>query len=63
MIFDPFAGSGTVGKTAKSMGRFFFLTEKDKVYFDYMKSKKSKNMFDIYETRFLTLEEFKNIIK
>ncbi|MBP7151691.1 MAG: HEAT repeat domain-containing protein [Paludibacteraceae bacterium] len=63
LIFDPFAGSGTVGKTAKSMGRFFFLTEKDKVYFDYMKSKKSKNMFDIYETRFLTLEEFKNIIK
>lgn len=63
LVFDPFAGSGTVGKTAKRLGRFFFLTEKDKVYFDYMKSKKSMNMFDSYETKFLTLEEFKNIVK
>jgi DNA modification methylase len=63
LVFDPFAGSGTVGKTAKRLGRFFFLTEKDKVYFDYMKSKKSMNMFDSYETKFLTFEEFKNTVK
>lgn len=63
LVFDPFAGSGTVGKTAKSLGRFFFLTEKDKTYFDYMKSKKSKEIFDSIETKFLTLEEFKETIK
>ncbi|MCX8055024.1 MAG: DNA methyltransferase [Ignavibacteria bacterium] len=63
LIFDPFAGSGTVGKTAKSLGRYFFLTEKDKTYFDYMRSKKSKEMFDAIETKFLTLEEFKQTIK
>jgi DNA modification methylase len=62
LVFDPFAGSGTVGKTAKSLGRFFFLTEKDKTYFDYMKSKKSKEIFDSIETKFLTLEEFRKTI-
>ena len=63
LIFDPFAGSGTVGKTAKSLGRYFFMTEKDKTYFDYMKSKKSKEMFDTIETNFLTFDEFKETIK
>lgn len=37
LIFDPFSGSGTVGIVAKRLGRYFLLTEKDKVYFDYMK--------------------------
>jgi DNA modification methylase len=63
LVFDPFAGSGTVGKTAKSLGRYFFLTEKDKTYFDYIKSKKSKEIFDKIETKYLTLEEFKETIK
>ncbi len=35
LVFDPFAGSGTVGRTAKSLSRFFFLTEQEKNYFDY----------------------------
>jgi DNA modification methylase len=63
LVFDPFAGSGTVGKTAKSLGRFFFLTEKDETYFNYMKSKKSIKMFDTFETKFLTLKEFQNTIQ
>ncbi|MBZ4657102.1 MAG: hypothetical protein PWQ81_1231 [Bacteroidota bacterium] len=63
LVFDPFAGSGTVGKTAKSLGRFFFLTEKDETYFNYMKSKKSTKMFDTFETKFLTLKEFQNTIQ
>lgn len=62
LVFDPFGGSGTMGKTAKSLGRYFFLTEKDETYFDYMKSKKSKEMFDTIETKFLTLDEFKETI-
>ena len=63
LVFDPFGGSGTMGKTAKSLDRYFFLTEKDETYFEYMKSKKSKEIFDTLETKFLTLEEFKKTIK
>lgn len=63
LVFDPFGGSGTMGKTAKNLGRHFFLTEKDETYFEYMKSKKSKDMFDTLETKFLTFEEFKKTIK
>jgi DNA modification methylase len=46
LVFDPFGGSGTMGKTAKKLGRHFLLTEKDETYFEYMQSKKSKDMFE-----------------
>ncbi len=62
VVFDPFSGSGTVGKTAKSLERFFFLTEKDETYFNYMKSKKSNSMFDKVPTKFLSLSEFQHSI-
>ena len=59
LIFDPFAGSGTVGKTAKNLNRYFFLTEKDEKYYNYMKQKDyHKSLFNEKETSFLTLEEF-----
>jgi len=59
LVFDPFAGSGTVGKTAKMLGRSFFLTEQDATYFDYMKTKaKPAEMFQERATQFLTLDEF-----
>jgi len=32
LIFDPFAGSGTLGKAATNSGRYFFLTEKEEKY-------------------------------
>ncbi|MFA5655747.1 MAG: DNA methyltransferase [Dysgonamonadaceae bacterium] len=64
IVFDPFAGSGTVGKTAKALDRLFFLTEQDTKYFDYMKSKsKPTKIFEERKTSFLTLEEFKEISK
>ncbi|MDR1940939.1 MAG: HEAT repeat domain-containing protein [Endomicrobium sp.] len=60
LVFDPFGGSGTVGRTAKSLGRLFFLTEKEEKYFEYMKSKaKNPNLFDDRKTQFLTLKQFK----
>ncbi|MDR1941383.1 MAG: HEAT repeat domain-containing protein [Endomicrobium sp.] len=60
LIFDPFGGSGTVGRTAKALDRLFFLTEKEAKYFEYMKSKvKTQNLFDEKKTKFLTLEQFK----
>jgi len=64
LVFDPFAGSGTVGRTAKALNRFFFLTEQEPTYFQYMKSKtKSKSLFNELKTKFLTLEQFKEVAK
>ena len=61
LVFDPFAGSGTVGRTAKMLGRLFFLTEQNEKYFQYMKSKQKTNpLFKERVTQFLTLEEFIN---
>jgi len=60
LIFDPFAGSGTVGRTAKMLGRNFFLTEKEEKYFKYMQSLQEPNqLFSENATQFLTLEQFK----
>jgi DNA modification methylase len=60
IVFDPFAGSGTVGRTAKSLGRHFFLTEQNAEYFEYMRQKQNvlRNFGDIL-TSFLTFEQFK----
>jgi DNA modification methylase len=64
LVFDPFAGSGTVGKTAKALDRLFFLTEQEPEYFEYMKScKNENNLFNEHQTKFLTLEQFKEIEK
>ncbi len=57
LVFDPFGGSGTFGRTAKILNRHFFLTEKELKYFEYMKSSLKK------ETKFLTIDKFKEIIK
>ncbi len=62
LVFDPFAGSGTLGRTAKKMDRYFFLTEKDENYFQYMKEFK-KSFQSKNETKFLTLDEFRRTIK
>ncbi|MCL2665029.1 MAG: HEAT repeat domain-containing protein [Defluviitaleaceae bacterium] len=64
LVFDPFGGSGTVGKTAKSLDRLFFLTEKEANYFEYMKTQKNYNrLIKERETRFLSLDAFKENIK
>jgi DNA modification methylase len=48
LIFDPFAGSGTLGRAAVSLGRHFFLTEKESKYVNRMKEDllKEKGFFD-----------------
>lgn len=64
LVFDPFGGSGTVGRVAKSMQRCFFLTELEKKYFEYMKTFQREDLvFNERPTQFLTLEEFKKTIK
>lgn len=59
LVFDPFGGSGTFGKAARNLGRYFFLTEQEPKYIERMKVDLGKpNLFDGRKTRFLTLQEF-----
>ncbi len=37
LVFDPFAGSGTLGKSALRLNRSFFLTEIEAKYVEYMR--------------------------
>jgi DNA modification methylase len=34
LVFDPFAGSGTFGKSARNLERHFFLTEQEERYIE-----------------------------
>lgn len=63
LVFDPFGGSGTVGKSSQGLERFFFMTEIDKRYFDRMKENLSKNpLFDtVLPARFYTANEFSKL--
>lgn len=61
LVFDPFAGSGTLGRAARNLGRFFFLTEQERKYVERMKQDLvEKDLFG-NETRFLTLEQFADL--
>lgn len=67
LIFDPFAGSGTLGKAAMSLNRYFFLTEKEERYVKKMKQDINKNS-DIstlsnIPISFVDIDQFVNIIK
>lgn len=66
LVFDPFAGSGTFGRVAKKMGRFFFLTEKNEEYFEYMQTFTPGDIFEEPECNrsdFLNFSEFKKSVK
>ena len=61
LLFDPFAGSGTFGRTAQTLGRFFFLAERERKYFEYMKTFFHGNQLfeqEEFGIDFLTLAEF-----
>lgn len=61
LVFDPFAGSGTLGKSALKLKRNFFLTEIQKEYFERMKQVFSNdvNLFnDTAKIRFIKFSEF-----
>lgn len=62
LIFDPFGGSGTLGRAAKNLGRYFIMTEKEDKYIERMKQDLDvKDLFTQKNTRFLTLEQFKQL--
>jgi len=62
LVFDPFAGSGTLGKAAIQLNRKFFLTEINKNYFEQIKREirycKIANSKQKINARFLERIEF-----
>lgn len=62
LIFDPFAGSGTLGKAAVNLNRYFFLTEKEEKYVNRIKEElfKKNNLFltDDRRPKFVNIDTF-----
>ncbi len=64
LIFDPFAGSGTFGVSAKKFGRYFFLTEQEQQYVERMKHTISSSIFDTdFSTKFVDIPQFEEIVR
>jgi len=66
LIFDPFAGSGTLGRAALNLNRNFFLTEKEAKYINRIKEELNKvdNLFNqVGQPRFANFQEFTTLIK
>lgn len=67
LIFDPFAGSGTLGRAAASLNRYYFLTEKEAKYVNRMKEDliKKDDLFNQKNNQpnFIDIKNFINIIK
>ena len=66
LIFDPFAGSGTLGKAALSLDRHFFLTEKEKRYVERIKENFNQSKIfpqNKFTPKFLSLDNFKDLNK
>ena len=69
LVFDPFAGSGTLGYSANDLGRSFLLTEKETIYINRMKEvwTKKDDLFNFKKEKpdftdmnqFITLSQLK----
>ena len=63
LVFDPFGGSGTVGKAAQHLERYFFLTEKEANYVERIKQNVTTSpRFKSKAPRVVTVEEFQTLI-
>ena len=58
LVFDPFAGSGTLGRSARNLGRFFFLAEQQRKYIDRIKETMGLSESGA-ELQFISSEELK----
>ena len=56
-MFDPFAGSGTVGSAALYLERHFFLCEKEKTYVERAKERLVPDLFTLPTPRYFSLVE------
>jgi len=59
LVFDPFAGSGTLGLSAKKLGRNYFLTEKNDAYFKRIKERIGDNDLLEAPSHFYTFQQFR----
>jgi len=59
LVFDPFAGRGTVGQAALLAERYFLLAEKEPTYFEYARQRIcAGNLLISFPPRFLSYEAF-----
>lgn len=68
LVFDPFAGRGTLGRSAIKLKRKYFMTEIDEKYFETMKdylllSESDLKNFNVDNQQFVDIKKFKNIKK
>jgi len=65
LVFDPFGGSGTFGKAAQSLDRFFFTTEISDKYFERIKENIGQNvLFNLdFPNKYYSFLEFYKIIE
>jgi DNA modification methylase len=63
LVFDPFAGRGTVGRAALLHERYYFLTEKEPAYFEYAQKVITEGslLCPDYPPRFMRYEEFEQL--
>lgn len=61
VVFDPFGGSGTLGRAALSLGRQFFITEMDENYFQRIRENLSSDLW--WKCRFLTINELHDSLR
>ena len=62
LVFDPFAGSGTLGYVARTHDRYFFLCEKEPEYAERAKQLVDKIMRPSTSPRVLSLTELKSAL-
>ncbi len=61
LVFDPFGGSGTLGRAAENLERHFFLTEKEERYFERIRQDLGRESLFRQPARFLSLEDFQKL--
>lgn len=63
LVFDPFAGSGTFGQSAKRLRRYFFLTEQEPRFVVRMKETMLQNQLSDPAPQFVTGQDFKQFVE
>lgn len=62
LVFDPFAGVGTVGNAAAMLGRYFFLAEQEGQYVERAVWTIDASLFTNVSPKYLNLTEFRAIL-
>ena len=64
LIFDPFAGSGTVGEAAMALDRYFFLCEQESKYVEHIMARLKPELFPALEMpRELSLDDLRHELR